>query len=262
MFSSMRGKRSFLLYALCVCIPLLVNGCATVEPPRPVTSGPIRFEGVYHVVLTGETLWRIAKVYHVDMGEIMRANRINDPTQIGLGQRLFIPRARCVVPPTPGIRAQRFGDIEKIVGPRHPLSQWRTITLHHSATIEGSAASFDRNHRQRHMGGLFYHFVIGNGAGSGDGEIEVGWRWRRQAQVERPRDIQICLVGDFCRQDVTEAQFNALLGLVSVLCEQYNIPVGAIRRHKDIRGKRTACPGGRFPLGRLKETLARGSAPL
>lgn len=184
----------------------------------------------------------------------MRANRIQNPNQIGVGQTLFIPGARA------SLRVEAYKpaiteDIEKIVGPRYYSSKWRYITLHHSATVEGNAGDFDRNHRKRGMGGLFYHFVIGNGSGSGEGEIEVGWRWRKQCQVNRPNDIQICLVGDFNRQKVTPSQYDSLIKLISILRKQYGIPVIRIRKHKDVAKKATECPGVNFPFNRIISEL-------
>src|SRR5262249_50602205 len=62
--------------------------------------------------------------------------------------------------------------------PRTASHGWKWIVIHHSDTKVGSAASFDRFHREvRHWEMLGYHFVIGNGTGSRDGQIEVGPRW-------------------------------------------------------------------------------------
>src|SRR5262252_9271048 len=63
--------------------------------------------------------------------------------------------------------------------PPPPNPAFRSIVLHHSATHGGSATAFERNHRPR-LGGLAYHFVIGNGSGTADGEVETGYRWRDQ----------------------------------------------------------------------------------
>ncbi len=109
----------------------------------------------------------------------------------------------------------------------------------------------------RHMGGLFYHFVIGNGHGSGDGEVEVGWRWEKQKFVNRPFDIQICLVGNFNYQQVSPAQFNSLAELISILQRQYGISISKIRTHKDIPGLITECPGRNFSLYRLLAGLKK-----
>jgi LysM repeat protein len=225
-------------------------GCATPHGRRMPQTG------AYHIVGSGQTLYRIAKAYDVDVRIIMRANEINDVTKIGVGQELFIPGAKKVLDVEPYFPL-RFESAEKVVGPKNYLSDWKYITLHHSATIQGNAEIFDRNHRSRGMGGLFYHFVIGNGTRSGDGEIEVGWRWEAQRQVNRPYDINICLVGDFNKQYVTDAQFKSLVGLIDVLRKQYDIPISNIRRHKDINGSVTECPGKHFPFDRILTELKR-----
>jgi N-acetylmuramoyl-L-alanine amidase len=147
--------------------------------------------------------------------------------------------------------------IEKLVGLKQYKVKWRYITLHHSATTEGNAEAFDRNHRRRGMGGLFYHFVIGNGTGSQDGQVEVGWRWIRQVEVDRKGDIQICLVGDFNQQEVSPAQFTALVKLLKVLMQQYSIPLNHIRKHKDLKNKITECPGREFPFYRILAEVRR-----
>ncbi len=225
-------------------------GCATV--PSKVRQPVIQSSaaGIYHTVEIGQTLWRISKAYHVDLKELMRINGITDAGQLEIGQRLLIPGVSA--PLSLSLFAPvTNADMEKIVGPRYYSSHWRTITLHHSATLEGNAGSFDRNHRKRGMGGLFYHFVIGNGTGSGDGEIEVGARWKRQAQVNRPYDIQICLVGDFNREMISDKQFDCLIKLITVLREEYTISLKNIRKHNSIKGKHTACPGRGFPFDRI-----------
>ncbi len=237
---------------------LFAAGCATVPRTMPVTSLPPQPSGMTHVVGTGDTLWKIAREYGVAMQDILRANQLTDANRITIGEELMIPEAEISVyreptyPPVPIDLS-----IEKRVGPRHLRSDWRYITVHHSATRQGSAKSFDRTHRRRRLGGLFYHFVIGNGTGSRNGEVEVGWRWKKQADVNRPHDIQVCLVGDFSKQRVTEAQFDAFVNLTRILQRQYDIPTTHVRRHKDIRGKSTECPGSRFPFQKLLAELRR-----
>ncbi|MBU4346350.1 MAG: N-acetylmuramoyl-L-alanine amidase [Candidatus Omnitrophica bacterium] len=235
--------------SLLILISLFLSGCATIPYEPTVAPG-----GIYHFVGSGQTLYRISKVYGVDMKEIIRLNNIKDPNQIGVGERLLIPGARVPlsVEPYQPVTPQ---PLEKIVGKRQYRVKWRYITLHHSATREGNAEAFDRHHRRRRMGGLFYHFVIGNGTGSGDGEIEVGWRWMRQVEVQRSGDIQICLVGDFNKQKVSYAQFNSLVKLLKILTRQYSISFNNIRGHQDIKGKITECPGENFPFSRLQAEL-------
>ncbi len=100
----MKRIKSFILLAVlssrdrhreifCLLIPLLIliiitGGCTlkVAEPP-----------GIYHPVERGQYLWRIAKIYGVDMGVIMRANRLSDPNKLRAGQPLFIPGAEAVL---------------------------------------------------------------------------------------------------------------------------------------------------------------------
>ncbi|MBE0576884.1 MAG: peptidoglycan DD-metalloendopeptidase family protein [Desulfuromonadales bacterium] len=47
--------------------------------------------GIYHTVQPGQTLYRIAKTYEVDERRLARVNRIKDPNQLKVSQKLFIP---------------------------------------------------------------------------------------------------------------------------------------------------------------------------
>jgi N-acetylmuramoyl-L-alanine amidase len=131
---------------------------------------------------------------------------------------------------------------------------WRYIVIHHSATESGSAAAFDKEHRQvRHWDGLGYDFVINNGNGGPDGLVEVGYRWRDQkpgahAGPNSPRNrdgIGICLVGDFTKTRPTAAQMRALSRLCNFLSSYCGIPRENFLLHGDVR--QTACPGPYFP---------------
>lgn len=240
----------------------VMAGCARVQPYAPISTAVIspRSAGFYHTVAAGQTLYRIAKTYNVDVSDLMRANHIYNPSQLMTGQRLLIPsRPAPSFIPTPRAPSYEPVTLDKaraIVGGKKYTYRWDTITVHHSATLKGSAKLFDRDHKRRHMGGLFYHFVIGNGSYTGNGAAEVGWRWKKQVKANRPYDIQICLVGDFSKQTVSEAQFNTLVNVITVLQEEYNIPVSRIRKHEDIKGKHTECPGRNFPFDRLLTSLS------
>lgn len=54
--------------------------------------------GVYHTVQEGQTLYRIGRVYGVDERYLARINRIDDPAQMRVGTRLFVPGADRVKP--------------------------------------------------------------------------------------------------------------------------------------------------------------------
>ncbi len=71
-----------------------VAGCETLPEERPVSRPPQAIpalHGSYHQVRRGETLWRIAHSYGLDVRRLAEANRLPSPTQVAAGQRLFIP---------------------------------------------------------------------------------------------------------------------------------------------------------------------------
>ena len=138
---------------------------------------------------------------------------------------------------------------------------FKSIVLHHSATHGGSAAAFERNHRAR-LGGLAYHFIIGNGSGAGDGVVEVGYRWRDQLPGPHTKNqdvnlesIAICLVGDFETGAPTKKQLAALLELLEKLCREGRIPADKVRSHKEVDIE-TVCPGRGLPMDGIRAALA------
>lgn len=79
-----------------ITLSLLLTGCAAL-PPRTVGTSVLPKpypKGVYHAVLKGQTLWRIAKAYNTDIREIIEVNKISDPSKIDKGQMIFIPGAK------------------------------------------------------------------------------------------------------------------------------------------------------------------------
>jgi len=153
-----------------------------------------------------------------------------------------------------------------VQGPERP---WRYIVVHHSATHRGSAASFDAWHRN-HNGWdeLGYHFVIGNGSLTPDGFVETGSRWPKQKhgahckvgddETYNDWGIGICLVGNFEREQPTEAQMCALARLVDYLRVKYTIPDRCIIGHGDV--DQTRCPGRNFSFGNLFSRLRQREA--
>jgi N-acetyl-anhydromuramyl-L-alanine amidase AmpD len=146
----------------------------------------------------------------------------------------------------------------------HPFRNpaFRSIVLHHSATHGGSAAAFERNHRAR-LGGLAYHFIIGNGSGSEDGCVEAGYRWKDQVpgphtknQATNLESIAICLVGDLQSAPPTRAQTASLLDLLERLCRAGAIPPDRIVSHREADPE-TLCPGRKLPVDGIREVLSK-----
>ena len=176
----------------------------------------------------------------------------------GLGITLLLPvRALRAAPPGVVLSANLRRRI-RVDGAN--FARWRNIVGHHSATVQGNAATFDAYHRNVHHmeNGLAYHFVIGNGRGSRDGQIEVGPRWTRQLQgghVHSERfnqdSIGICLVGNFEEEIPTPRQIAAFTGLVEFLRSEVLPETPQFLLHREIPGERTLCPGRAFPAKRM-----------
>lgn len=234
------------------------------------TAANVTAPGVYHQVLRGETIYRIAMAYGVDPNVVMRVNHISDPTTLQPGQLLYIPGARYQVHvPVPTVSTLSSSPQSAIGRGVAESFRWRYIVIHHSATDEGNAEIFDKHHRNVRgwAHGLGYHFVIDNGtAGTRDGQVEVSRRWINQWDGAHAGNatynrygIGICLVGDFEHSRPTPAQMAALADLCAALMERYNIPLSNVIGHKDINPKHTICPGRYFPMSELKWQLrARG----
>jgi lipoprotein NlpD len=89
------------LRPLLVLVFFSVAGCAS-----QTTLPKAKTQGIYHVVVPGDTLFRIGKAYGLSYQELARVNAIKDPGQIRVGQRIFIPGATRQLPvetitPTP-----------------------------------------------------------------------------------------------------------------------------------------------------------------
>ena len=144
--------------------------------------------------------------------------------------------------------------------------EWNHIVVHHSASVTGSAAIFDRAHRERGWDGLGYHFVIGNGSASGDGEVEVGFRWTRQMQGAHAGNneynqhgIGICLVGNFEHGSLpSAAQMYSLRRLVRYLQVKTGVPTAEVCGHRNVPGKSTECPGN-MDLDAFRASLGSGA---
>ncbi|WAC06246.1 MAG: LysM peptidoglycan-binding domain-containing M23 family metallopeptidase [Thermodesulfobacteriota bacterium] len=77
------------------CGPYQVSSPGQKEPgyleTEPPSGGVAR--GIYHTIKPKETLWRIAKTYGINLQTLAEINNIDEPAQITVGQKLFIPGA-------------------------------------------------------------------------------------------------------------------------------------------------------------------------
>lgn len=148
--------------------------------------------------------------------------------------------------------------------PDQPMRPWNTIVLHHSASIHGNTASFDRDHRKRGWDGIGYDFLIGNGVDMPEGQVDVTFRWRQQREgahagsspLSQPFNdlgIGICLVGNFDVNEPSAYQEQRLVRLCSVLIRHVpGLSAANIIGHRDVPGKETKCPGQHLDVERIR----------
>lgn len=85
------------IYVLILFLVPLVGCGSTVEyrhTSLPELSPLDPTQGVYHKVQKGETLWRIAQSYSVEIDDIIRLNNIPNAALIEENQLLFIPSVK------------------------------------------------------------------------------------------------------------------------------------------------------------------------
>lgn len=221
----------------------------TVDYDLRLAPGAMSGQNLFHVVAPGETVWRLGKMYNVKPEDIMRANNLNTPQELEIGQRIVIPGAGTQVP--------------RPVITLYPSSKWKYIIIHHSATDEGSAIDINKAHNVRGFKGLGYHFVIDNGSGGkSEGQIEMSPRWIKQqdgahciASGMNHRGIGICLVGNFSQDALSDRQLDSLVYLVEKLKEYYKISDRNIMGHGQVYGAHTECPGKLFPWRKFFQKL-------
>jgi lipoprotein NlpD len=96
------GNIAFIIKRLVLAgvLVLLCSPCSCAPP-----------KGVYHRVEPGQTLYRIGKVYQVEVDVLARVNHLRDRSSLDVGQRLYIPGATrtMYVPPTVKTAINRSG---------------------------------------------------------------------------------------------------------------------------------------------------------
>ncbi len=81
--------------------PFWEQGTQPINPGpagQPVKTGQFQEQSnapeVTHRVAPGETLWSLARYYHVELARLMAVNKISDSTRLSVGRILVIPGAR------------------------------------------------------------------------------------------------------------------------------------------------------------------------
>ncbi len=146
----MRKRRGLLVGGILVLA--FLSGCGSL---RFGSQKDLRRRGVYHVIKPGETLYRIARTYGVEVQDLAKANHIADPRKIRKGTRLFIPGARRVrkVPSRKARVTKAPGESPRGVIPDAEASVIIPGELDFDWPLRGSLTSpFGRRGHQMHQG--------------------------------------------------------------------------------------------------------------
>ena len=97
-----------------ICYLLFLAGCSAAPMlVKPSQTIPQAVPGIYHKVVAGQTLWKISKIYGVDLDELARLNRITDTTAVEIGQQIFIPNQAKPAPQQAG----KYADNDDFIWP-------------------------------------------------------------------------------------------------------------------------------------------------
>ncbi|KLU62662.1 N-acetylmuramoyl-L-alanine amidase [Peptococcaceae bacterium CEB3] len=142
---------------------------------------------------------------------------------------------------------------------------WQKIVIHHSASptvvrrqgraVPVNAAVIREWHLAKGWSDIGYHFVI-----LPDGTCEKGRPLNRpgahcRASQRNLLGIGVCLVGDFSKEEVPDAQLRGLLEKAETLLQAYHLTLDAVELHREVPGAVTECPGRYFPADLLFDGL-------
>jgi N-acetyl-anhydromuramyl-L-alanine amidase AmpD len=96
----------------------------------------------------------------------------------------------------------------------------------------------------------------------GDGEIAVCRRWTGQldgghlaSNGQNQVALGICLVGNFDKHPPSSRQMESLRILVEALMARCQLTPRAVKTHQQINIVHTRCPGSKFPIQSLLNSL-------
>lgn len=90
-YADLKAFKTGFIVLSCISFCLNLIGCVSLPATTQVTPN-LNIPGFYHRVERGQTLWKISKIYNIDLDELIKINHISDVTNIEIGQMLFIPR--------------------------------------------------------------------------------------------------------------------------------------------------------------------------
>lgn len=100
-----RGRVAAALLALAgASLAASFAACSSSRGPEATPLSEVG-KGFWHTLERGETLWELSRRFGVPVAALVRANRIEDPRRLAVGQRIFVPGVEA--PPPAPVVAER-----------------------------------------------------------------------------------------------------------------------------------------------------------
>ena len=144
-------KKTFLrtiCLILILCSNICTNGCQL-----PGRSHSI--QGVYHTIQPGQTLFRIAKIYDLNLEILKKVNEIRDTKKIAVGRRIWVPGARRVLsfrtqnfpmPESPEMTNKKIQELKKTSKPGSPFTGFLSWPINGGILTSKFGTRWGRNH--------------------------------------------------------------------------------------------------------------------
>ena len=113
-------RQILIRFALCLVLGLTLSNCGGTPYYEAFDSYHPKYDGIYHPVKKGQTLYAIARAYGVSVEELQSINGIRDPSDIDVGHHLWIPDAQQLVYVAPTV--ERAPAVSKSPAPRKKKS--------------------------------------------------------------------------------------------------------------------------------------------
>lgn len=132
----------------------------------------------------------------------------------------------------------------------HPLTtrsgKPKGIVWHHAAASSCTADQIHQWHLGNGWSGIGYHFFV-----SKEGKV---YRGRPESKLgghtlNASNWLGVCAEGNYASESMPAAQLKALQGLHRYLHRKYDGI--ADKKHKDMPGNSTACPGAKYPFAKV-----------
>jgi len=98
---------------------------------------PVEVNGTYHRVEKGQTLWKISRLYGVEIEDLLAANRLTDSSSLTEGQMVLIPERKQRLPESVAAGAQDQEFIWPLKGRiLHRYGEYRDSSVNKGLDIE------------------------------------------------------------------------------------------------------------------------------